>query len=221
MVVTQKAERNAGICARLRAGGVTMADIARELGLTRERVRQIALREGITAATFRALLPPSKTAAHALDVEIKRRARHEKKAFLVQQILELRDKRFTQREIGVIVKIQQKRVSKILIAAGRRTKNQPIRVFRAPRKRKGTNQRMGAPRIVKSPRLSNNPHNASVVEQAKELWIRGLSAQRIALKLTTPGYEFSKNAIIGIAHRNNFPPRPSPIVGRILMGAAQ
>lgn len=103
-------ERDANICALLRGGGVTQADIARDLGLSRERVRKIALGEGITA--------------------------------------------------------------------GR-----------------------GKPA----------PHAPEVIQAARVLWEKGLSAQRIALCLTSKERPMSKCVISGIAHRNHFPRRPSPI----------
>lgn len=44
------------------------------------------------------------------------------------------------------------------------------------------------------------------VRKARNLWDSGLSAQKIGIELGV-----SKNVVIGIAHRNNFPPRPSPL----------
>lgn len=110
----QNIERDANICAVLRGGGVTQADIARDLGLSRERVRQVAARDGVTA--------------------------------------------------------------------GR-----------------------GKPA----------PHEPEVIQAARVLWEKGLSAQRIALCLTSKERPMSKSVIIGIAHRNHFPRRPSPISVRV------
>lgn len=49
-------------------------------------------------------------------------------------------------------------------------------------------------------------HSAEFIASALALWRGGFSATSIGDKLGV-----SKNVIIGIAHRNNFPPRPSPI----------
>lgn len=44
--------------------------------------------------------------------------------------------------------------------------------------------------------------------RARELWLAGLSAQEIAKAI---GSGATKSAIVGKAHRENWPPRPSPI----------
>ena len=50
-------------------------------------------------------------------------------------------------------------------------------------------------------------HTANVVANARWLWEKeGLSARKIGEAMG-----LSKDVIIGIAHRNNFPARPSPI----------
>lgn len=44
------------------------------------------------------------------------------------------------------------------------------------------------------------------IELARTLWVEGLKTGEIAKRL-----EVTKNAVIGIAHRNGFPGRASPI----------
>jgi hypothetical protein len=44
------------------------------------------------------------------------------------------------------------------------------------------------------------------IEQAARLWASGLSTGRIAKEMN-----ITRNAVVGKAHRENFPPRPSPI----------
>ena len=45
------------------------------------------------------------------------------------------------------------------------------------------------------------------VDSARALWIAGKSAAQIAVALGV-----NKDVIIGVAHRNEFPTRPSPII---------
>jgi hypothetical protein len=49
-------------------------------------------------------------------------------------------------------------------------------------------------------------HSAETIERARALWRQGYSAAEIGRRMNV-----SKNVIIGIAHRNSFAPRPSPI----------
>lgn len=55
------------------------------------------------------------------------------------------------------------------------------------------------------------PHVPRLIEKARRLWLQGHSTALIAMALTTPARTVTKNAVVGIAHRNDFPPRPSPI----------
>lgn len=49
-------------------------------------------------------------------------------------------------------------------------------------------------------------HPSELVARVRKLWDEGLSGSRIAAEL-----RMTKNAVVGIAHRHHFPPRPSPI----------
>lgn len=207
-----KTERNAAICERLRSGRATISIIARELGLTIERVRQIALRKGITSATYAHFLPPSKQAVRAIEVARAHGAAIECKKHMVARILALRAQGLTQRQIGARVGLSQKWVSSLLIEAGHRSIHKPLRVLpKRKRRRKSRNTAVGAPAFVTFPNAKIIPHEATLVERARELWKAGLSAQVIAKRLTSKERDLSKNAVIGIAHRNGFPSRPSPI----------
>lgn len=209
-----KAERNTTICARLRSGGITITELAAELCLTRERVRQIALREGITAATYQATLPPSKTEAKAAEMRARKAGRQERRRALVSRIVELRQQGLNQRAIAALIGKSQNAVSLYLIAAGRRSVHKPLRVFlvkKRARKRAARNRRVGAPAFVNLPKSEQVAHADQTIRHALDLWNAGLSAQRIALRLTSNERPISKNVIIGLAHRNKFPARPSPI----------
>lgn len=54
-------------------------------------------------------------------------------------------------------------------------------------------------------------HEEATILAARKLWDQGWSTSEIGCALTTRKREFTKNAVVGLAHRNNFPPRPSPI----------
>jgi len=49
-------------------------------------------------------------------------------------------------------------------------------------------------------------HAPETIALARALWDAGLSTAEIGLIMNV-----TKNAIVGIAHRNDFPARPSPI----------
>jgi hypothetical protein len=67
----------------------------------------------------------------------------------------------------------------------------------------------GNPNKFCSPKCSNAAmatHTPADVARMRELWDEGLSASAIGRSFSPP---FSKNVIIGIAHRRHFPPRKS------------
>ena len=49
-------------------------------------------------------------------------------------------------------------------------------------------------------------HEKIVILTARMLWDEGYTAGQIA-----PAIGLSRSAVCGVAHRNDFPPRPSPI----------
>ena len=57
-------------------------------------------------------------------------------------------------------------------------------------------------------------HQPWFIAECRRLWGAGLSAQRIAAAMQPLLPGMTKNAVIGIAHRNGFPARPSPIQRR-------
>ena len=61
--------------------------------------------------------------------------------------------------------------------------------------------------------LYGPPHPPELVEKARMLWEENLTAQEIARRLVASGLtaDMSKNAVIGLAHRNGFPSRGSPL----------
>jgi hypothetical protein len=62
----------------------------------------------------------------------------------------------------------------------------------------------------------NKRHTDDTVKAARRLWAKGLSAGQIATALSKlTGMVVTKNAVIGLAHRRGFPPRPSPLVARV------
>lgn len=56
-------------------------------------------------------------------------------------------------------------------------------------------------------------HAQTTIERCRILWEQGLSARKIAEKITSDGVPMSKKAIIGLVARNGFPGRASPIRG--------
>lgn len=56
----------------------------------------------------------------------------------------------------------------------------------------------------------NQPSSRSpeFIAEARKCWERGLSTAAIGKELGV-----TKNVIVGVAHRNGFPPRPSPLKG--------
>lgn len=55
-------------------------------------------------------------------------------------------------------------------------------------------------------------HSAAFIENLRKLWDRGLSASETArIANAALGVNINKDMVIGIAHRNGFAARPSPI----------
>lgn len=61
------------------------------------------------------------------------------------------------------------------------------------------------------PRQGGYTHPKPIFSRCRELWKQGLAVSAIAERVTLEGYPITKDAVIGMAHRNHFPPRPSPI----------
>lgn len=60
---------------------------------------------------------------------------------------------------------------------------------------------------IAGPRGNKPPPRTEVfVAEARRLWATGLSIRQIGKELGV-----TLNVVVGVAHRNNFPPRPSPI----------
>ena len=55
-------------------------------------------------------------------------------------------------------------------------------------------------------RVGRDPWPFEFIEAARSLWAQGLTSSEIGRRL-----KVTKNVVIGIARRNNFPDRPSPI----------
>ena len=55
----------------------------------------------------------------------------------------------------------------------------------------------------------SRPHTPETIQQVRDLWNQGLSANTIAKQLG-----MAKNSVIGMAHRNGFAARESPIKKR-------
>lgn len=53
----------------------------------------------------------------------------------------------------------------------------------------------------------NRKHLPDAIEAMRADWNAGLTAAEIALK-----HRITRNAVIGVAHRNGFAERPSPII---------
>jgi len=77
------------------------------------------------------------------------------------------------------------------------------RDFGVTRERIGQISRANLPHLHTTPRAIHGP---DFITLARRLWDDGHSASEVARRMRV-----TKNVVIGIAHRNNFPPRPSPI----------
>lgn len=72
-----------------------------------------------------------------------------------------------------------------------------------------------APELIgDSPSVSFLPrrrHSGAIIEKCRGLWEGGLSIRGIADRLSADGYPMTHNAVVGLADREGFPNRPSPI----------
>ncbi|HEY5306632.1 MAG TPA: hypothetical protein VIJ52_08220 [Pseudolabrys sp.] len=200
-------DRTMVVLQRLREGGVTMSAIGREVGLTRERVRQIAAREGITAATLGVTLPPTKSASAWKAADEQRAARAAKKQARIDKIVGLRLEGLSQHEIAAAMGLAQSRIGQILISNGYRSRTRRnTRAAKAPPKPR---ERI-AP-VVCKPWQSSTPQSPEMIRAARALWNDGKAASEVAAALSTAERPVSKNAVIGMARRHDFPARVSPI----------
>lgn len=102
--------------------GQTMADAARVLGISKERVRQIALKYGHTAKTLKPYRKPSRSEVRGAEIEARRAKRELGRSIRVSAIVELRRQGLQQVEIAARLGISQSKVSEILIANDMRSK---------------------------------------------------------------------------------------------------
>ena len=207
--------RNQEIVALLRAGGKTFAEVGAIYGLTRERIRQIAIPEGITSIVIKETMPLGKAEADRRAARERRDARRARKDALIARACELRESGMKHRQIMEVMGLYRGQASALLIAGGKRTLDRNTR--------RRINQNLPSPEPPPKPRkapiapASCQPgradrHDPGTIEAARRLWdIEGLSASRIAARLTSPSRTISKCAVIGIAHRNGFKPKPSPL----------
>lgn len=72
--------------------------------------------------------------------------------------------------------------------------------------RQDAKRRYSVPGHREKMRAANRVHSDGAIAFARELWDAGLSINRIGNQMGV-----TRNVIVGIAHRNEFPPRPSPI----------
>lgn len=69
---------------------------------------------------------------------------------------------------------------------------------------------MNEPGLTRKKRIGcygQPPYDRESIERVREFWNLGLSASMIGSYCGV-----TKNVVIGIAHRNDFPSRPSPII---------
>jgi DNA-binding CsgD family transcriptional regulator len=117
--------RTQEIEALIREGGRTFKEIGDLYGLTRERIRKVGKRIGITAVENRRTFPPTlaETNAKATAERVAERAR--KKQERADRIVALRKQRMTTTEIAAKLGMTQSSVSHILVAQGYRSKSPP------------------------------------------------------------------------------------------------
>lgn len=125
-----KAERNQQIMHRLRIDQMDMATVAREFGVTRERVRQIAkVYYGETARSLGIIermgdgkrARKQATAEHKVERE---RKKAERRAFIeeiVTDMVKLQDLGVKQADIAFVFGCSQSYVSSLLVSAGHRS----------------------------------------------------------------------------------------------------
>lgn len=125
-----KVQRNQTIMDRLRIDKLTMATVAREFGVTRERVRQIAkVYYGETARTLGIIermgdgkrARKQATAEHKVERERKKEERRWFIEEIVTDMVKLRDLGVKQAEIAVVFGCSQSYVSNLLVSAGHRS----------------------------------------------------------------------------------------------------
>lgn len=122
-----KQSRNDYIIETLRAGTHTMADLARHLNVSRERIRQIAKKYyGETARSLDILRKShpdvvARELARAQAIIERRQAREHTRNLKLARIKELHEAGLTQKEIAEAMAIQQNTVSKYLIEMGCRS----------------------------------------------------------------------------------------------------
>lgn len=59
--------------------------------------------------------------------------------------------------------------------------------------------------------IDTGKHSPKFIAECLRLWNTGLSVRLIAARMEPQSSGLTKNAVIGIADRNDFPARPSPI----------
>jgi hypothetical protein len=200
--------------ARIRQGGEMMGAIAKDYGLSRERVRQIAKRIGVTGRDLAKTLPPRPISATQRKKDAKVAAWERKRAELksaraerVARAVALLDGGMPRKEIAWKMKLNVVEVGRLLIAGGRRGRPFVARKLDAPRPQKPPREKIQRPL---TPQGVPEFHDTETVAAARRDWDEGLSAQQIADRLTSDARIITKNVIIGLAHRYDFPPRPSP-----------
>ncbi len=68
---------------------------------------------------------------------------------------------------------------------------------------------MRGSRVIPTP--GKRVHSDDVIEKMRAMWDEGHSLTTIAGRMTDDGYKITSNAVVGVAHRNGFTPRPSPV----------
>ena len=125
----RKTDRNAVIVAAVRSGDFTLQDVAREHGITRERVRQIAKKAGIVHSPARSIvviahrngrLTPAERKAQRAEAKAERQRKREA---LIAAMLEMHLRGATQGDIGAAFGFSQGKVSRLLTAAGHRMRS--------------------------------------------------------------------------------------------------
>jgi hypothetical protein len=127
--VSRLSAKQQKVVERLLSGGLTMKDLAAELKLSRERIRQIALLEGHTGKSLgeprRAETAKRKSAAQ-LDADRRRAEKQAGKERLVADVIALRKRGMDQHRIGIELGISQVKVSGLLIANGMRSRKSHV-----------------------------------------------------------------------------------------------
>ena len=216
-------ERRDAVLKRILMADATFRAIGREFGISGERVRQIAKQAGHDPGTLdhRRFRAP-RTIERMAAADARRQERGLTKRKLAERAVNLREMGFSQREIADQLSMSQENISKLLIIAGKRTYEKGTRrrlafdETRQPEPIKPAKDRVSTRKhallVVPRPQGGTFTHTSETIARARALWERDLSATGIAIAMTADGYPMSKNAVIGIAHRNDFPARKSPII---------